>query len=462
MEERIDRVESRVIFEYLKRINLYFNSFEECPKIKDFLLEFAREHKLEFKQDSYSNIILKNKSTQENNRSVILQSNMPYDQIASNIQVINEHIKADGYNMAFQKCISLATILALLTEKTADFPNIIAIFTKNAQKLNFQGISAEYLINLDSFQGDCAIVASSAGVLSHIKVPVEKQISSIGGEFYQISISGLQGGHSGIKENLYQPNAVVLIARILERLDRSITIELVDLNASGVEKRILDRASAVIKIKHKDLKKLELELNRMQRILTQEYEFIDPEIKVYIRTTPQQSHVYKNDVLKKLYRMVHLMPHGVCEIGYLDATKIAASNNLHHVTLTTEEMIFKNYTRSFSETKEEAVLNQLKIIAAYNEAKFVVEYRYPKWEARQVSKLKKVMSEVYFNLKHQELSFDALATDLVCGAFQKKVDSMEMISIGPEIKDMCTSREKIHMDSIHEVYIFLKRTLEVL
>ena len=156
----------------------YFDEITKVPrpskkegKIRAFLLDFAREHHLDAKEDATGNIVIAKAATQgfESSPGVILQSHM--DMVCEkNSDVIHdfendpietyidgEWVRAKGTTLGADNGIGMAASLAVLASDNLQHGPLEALFTVDEEtgltgafgmKEGF--ISGDYLLNLDS------------------------------------------------------------------------------------------------------------------------------------------------------------------------------------------------------------------------------------------------------------------------------------------------------------------------
>jgi dipeptidase D len=87
---------------------------------------------------------------------------------------------------------------------------------------------------------------------------------------------------------------------------------------------------------------------------------------------------------------------------------------------------------------------------------------YPAWEYRKESPLRERMVEVYENLYGKKPEVVAIHAGLECGLFYEKMEGLDCVSIGPNMKDIHTSEERLGVASVERVWNYLLEVLKVL
>src|SRR5450759_3001534 len=204
---------------------IYFEEICKIPrlsknegKIRQYLLDFAKKNNLESKEDEVGNILIIKQPTKgmENRKTVVLQSHMdmvgeknadyPHNWATDPIipVVKDRWVTAKGTSLGADDGIGIASQMAILTDKNLKAGRIECLFTVDEESgmtgainLKSDFFTGRTLINLDSedegilFIG-CAGGLDTVGKMNYKGIPVEN-----GSCAFEISITGLHGGHSG-------------------------------------------------------------------------------------------------------------------------------------------------------------------------------------------------------------------------------------------------------------------------
>ena len=69
------------------------------------------------------------------------------------------------------------------------------------------------------------------------------------------------------------------------------------------------------------------------------------------------------------------------------------------------------------------------------------------------------MVKVYEEMYRKEPEVVAIHAGLECGLFYDRMDQLDCVSIGPDMKDIHTSEEKLSISSTASVYKYLLKVL---
>ena len=87
---------------------------------------------------------------------------------------------------------------------------------------------------------------------------------------------------------------------------------------------------------------------------------------------------------------------------------------------------------------------------------------YPAWEYRKESPLRDIMVRIYREMFGKEPQVLAIHAGLECGLLGEKLPGLDCVSIGPQMHDIHTSREKLEIASTERVWRFLLEVLKAL
>ena len=83
-------------------------------------------------------------------------------------------------------------------------------------------------------------------------------------------------------------------------------------------------------------------------------------------------------------------------------------------------------------------------------------------EYRKDSPLRDKMVEVYEEMYGQKPNVVAIHAGLECGLFYKKMEGLDCVSLGPDMKDIHTSEEVLSISSTERVWKYLVKVLGAL
>ena len=136
------------------------------------------------------------------------------------------------------------------------------------------------------------------------------------------------------------------------------------------------------------------------------------------------------------------------------------SLNLGVAELQKEELRLTFAVRSSVNREKRELLDRLKELAAFYEGGYSETGNYPAWEYVKDSDLRDTMVAVYTELFGKEPQVVAIHAGLECGILSDKLPGLQCVSIGPDMHDIHTSRERLSIPSAQRTWQFLLETLK--
>ena len=85
---------------------------------------------------------------------------------------------------------------------------------------------------------------------------------------------------------------------------------------------------------------------------------------------------------------------------------------------------------------------------------------YPAWEYRQDSSLRDLMTEVFQEQYGRKPKIEAIHAGVECGILSGKLPGLDCVSIGPNLLDIHTPRERMEIASVQRVWRFVLEVLK--
>jgi len=118
--------------------------------------------------------------------------------------------------------------------------------------------------------------------------------------------------------------------------------------------------------------------------------------------------------------------------------------------------------RSSVNSEKKELLGRLQELATMFGATYSQMGEYPAWEYKADSKLRDVMVETYTRMFEKEPKVLAIHAGLECGLLGEKLPGLDCVSIGPQMHDIHTSRERLEIASTERTWNFLLEVLKAL
>ena len=466
------------VFEYFHKVTAIPRGSGNTKKIADFLVEFAKTNSLKYIRDESDNVIIFKDGMLggENKEPVILQghtdmvcqqtADSKHDFSVSGPEIINDgdFLRANKTTLGADNGIAVAIILAILESKDISHPPIEAVFTSDeeigmvgASALDMTSLKSKIMINIDSEEDDTVTVSCAGGNDIVMTLPLEKE-EYVARE-YNITFSGLQGGHSGVEIHKGRTNANVLAGRFLKHFSENVEFRINGINGGDKANAICLECSFKLATNSDSFKEdAEAFLNQIKS----EISVKEPDFSFKIQENGKTKDAFSKLLCEKIIFLLTNAPDGVIEMSKEIEGLVETSSNIGVLQTRETEVFFDFSLRSNNASK----LHDLedRYIALGKEAEAGVEKGsfYPPWEYLANSKLEKIYTECYRDFYGDKPKISAIHAGLECGVFASKIEGLTAISIGPQIYDVHTSNERLSISSTEKLTQLLIKVLKTL
>lgn len=478
--------EHRKITEILNR----FEQLSQIPRcsrnekaIRDWLIKWTEKNQFQHKVDEAGNLLIKIPASigYENSPVVILQGHLDmvcektpdskHDFTKDPLKLVyaGEWLTADKTSLGADNGISIALTMVLVLDDMLVHPPLELLFTVDeesgligAEQLEADFFTGRILINIDSEDEGNFTIGCAGGIDTHFSMPL-RWTNDIEGQLVKIKTGGMRGGHSGININTERANAIKVLARIVQVLKQQLPIKLVNFKGGTAHNAIPRDAEALLFIPADKFETTQTIVQQVEKIIQAEYK--DTESNLFIKANlsddkPKQS--ISSDNTQKLLDSIFICPHGVLGMSIDMKNLVESSTNLAKVEIKNQTFNLMTSQRSSVESKLDNLIEQMEALARLIGADIYTNNRYPAWQPNLKSPLLNQAITTYKKLFDKSPKIEALHAGLECGTIGNKVPSMDMLSIGPNIKYPHSPDEKINIASIAKIYDLLAALLKEL
>jgi dipeptidase D len=461
----VENLKPKLLWKQFDEIRKIPRCSKHEEKIREYVINFAKENDIEYKTDDAGNVVLKKPASpgMEDKPTVVLQGHMDmvceknsdvdFDFSTDSIQLQKDgdKILAKGTTLGADNGIGLATSLAIMEDKDLKLGAIEALFTVDEETgltgafaLGKDMLTGKMLFNLDSEDWGVLTVGCAGGGNSDITLPIKKEKASCKG--LKINISGLRGGHSGVDIHEQRANAVKILTRILFKASEKYDIKISSISGGDKHNAIPREANAEIIVDESKKNDLEKMIKEEEKQILFEIKPIDPGFKLKILDSESQN---------KFLNLLNGLPHGVFKMSYDIEGLVQTSTNLAKVTTDENSANVLLSSRSSIMSELEYLRDQIRAIAKLTGAKVEEEEPYPGWKPDMDSEILKISKKVYKDKYGEDPKVEAIHAGLECGIIGEKYPGMEKISIGPTIKYPHSPEEQVHISTVEKFYDYL-------
>lgn len=475
--KKLAGLEPGAVFGYFEEICTIPHGSRNTKMISDYLVGFAKAHGLAYIQDEMNNVILFAPGTcgMEDHDPVILQGHIdmvcekeaacPIDMAAEGLDVTHDGtcVYARGTTLGGDDGIATAMALALLADNTIPHPPLEVVMTTEeeigllgADAIDLSQLKGRTMINLDSETEGVFTVSCAGGCTAYITLPVERR--AVYGPCIRLTVDGLKGGHSGADIHLKRANADKVMGQFMSRIQEIMPLCLTSLSGGAKDNAIPRSSQATMVAMGINLERINDIAAALQEEIRANFDEPDATVQAF-DVDALGGNSLSTESTAKVISLLCSAPNGVQKWSADIEGLVQTSLNLGIAKLGDRFSATFSVRSSVNAEKQE-VLDQLKALADMLGGTYSQDGEYPAWEFRKESRLRDTMVRVYRELFGQEPKVEAIHAGLECGLFSQKLEGLDCVSIGPNIRDIHTTRERLEIASTERVWKFLLEVLK--
>lgn len=467
----------------------YFYEITQVPrpsgkeeKIIAYLKDFAQKFNLELLQDKTGNILIKKEATKgkESSPTVILQSHIDmvcekntdtvfdFNNEPLKVYVDGDWVSAEGTTLGGDDGIGMAAELALLASTDIAHPALECLFTVEEETgltgafgLEKGFLSGDVLINLDSEDDGEVYVGCAGGIDTLIQFDYSIETTPMNYEAIKVTVNGLSGGHSGGDIHLNRGNANQILAQFIATEASKYDVRLTEFQGGNLRNAIPREAYAIISVPATQEMDLLQNLSSYLEEAKAQYHVSDPHLMIASEAVDTPTEVIDANTQMRLLNAINSCPNGVIAMSEAIEGLVETSTNLASVKMTKAGIIdVVTSQRSSSETAKKVIAQRIKDNFESNGARTKHSDGYPGWSPNLDSRALKVAQEGFNTLHNQDPEIKAIHAGLECGLFLEKYPHLDMISIGPTIKDAHSPDESMEIRAVGRFWDWLVEILK--
>lgn len=474
--------------------------------IADYIEQFAKTRGLPCYRDKVHNVFIKLPASvgHESAPAVMLQGHT--DMVGEKTADSTHNFATDGLKLRVSRAdgadgwisatdttlggddgIAVAMMLAILDNPPEPHPSIECLFTVSEETglegawafdPKAAGSFARTMINLDSEAEGVITAGCSGGMRTDITVPVACEPAE--GVAVKVTLDGFTGGHSGVEIHEGHTNAIKAMGRLLTSVWETVEFNLVSINGGGKDNAIPRACEAVVVVYDFDGEGAQ-DAETFCRLVQAEADKIrkepntipaDKGFTCVAEILPETPALCMDDkTTHAVLSLLTLVRDGVLSMSAHVKGLVAHSRNLGIVKTVTDgegkptAVKFSMSTRSASNSHlddSERELAALAMICTGNSQNATHRARYPGWDYAPMSPLRDLWTRISEETYGVTPRIEVIHAGLECGILCDKLGEMDIISVGPDMKDIHTPREMLSIPSVERTYRLVCETLRSL
>lgn len=477
----ITTLEPRLVWEQFDAITRVPRPSKKEEQIIEYLVNFAREHGIEYQKDAIGNVVMRKDATpgMEDRPTVILQSHMDmvceknsdvefdFEHDAIRTRIEDGWVKAEGTTLGADCGIGMAAALAVLLDEAVAHGPIEALFTVDEEtgltgafELGEGMLRGKYLINLDSEDEGELFIGCAGGIDTIATFHCQMEEAPKNYAFYRVDVSNLLGGHSGDDIDKGRVNSVKTLARLMWDGMQSCELRLSYFSGGNLRNAIPRESYAIFGVPMRYKADFEQRYRLFAADMYNEFRLREPNFKITLNEMPEVDRVLDYKTQQGLIYSIVGVPNGVIAMSFAMPGLVETSTNLASVKFVDEHtIVVTSSQRSSVESAKTYVAEMVESVFALAGADVAHTDGYPGWAPNPESRLLDITKKAYVDLFSVAPKVRAIHAGLECGLFLEKYPELEMVSFGPTLRGVHSPDERLEIATVSKFWDLLCEVL---
>ncbi|REL25164.1 aminoacyl-histidine dipeptidase [Thalassotalea euphylliae] len=453
--------------------------------ISAWIQSWAKELGISVKEDAVGNLILKKPATagMEDKKGVILQAHMDmvpqknndttHDFLTDPIQPYTV-AEADGLwvtakdtTLGADNGIGLASALAVLaSDDIAHGPlEVLVTIDEEAGMTGAFGLQpgefdGDILINTDSEQEGEVYMGCAGGIDGNASFAIETESVPADYQAFNVSLSGLKGGHSGVDIDTGRANANKLLVRFLLSAVKQFDIQLTELNGGSLRNAIPREANASFVVAKANVPALKTAVADYLAQARDNLKAIETDLDMLLISPEDFQQCWSKACQLNILNALNACPNGVVRMS--DDIEGIAETSLNLGVMRTKGRKFVAQTLIRSLHDDGRLATEETVRSVFDLAGATIEFSgaYPGWQPDTSSPVMQVVRETYQAEFGKLPEIMVIHAGLECGLFKTAYPHWDMVSFGPTIKFPHSPDEKVNVETVGQYWQLLLAVLK--
>ena len=435
--------------------------------LRDHLLAWASARGLAAQLDNGGNLLIRKPASpgMEDRQGVVLQGHLDMvaqknsghshdfltDPILTRIE--NGWVYAEGTTLGADNGIGVAAALAMLESDLPHGPLEVLLTIDEesgmtgARALEAGLLQGQLLFNLDTEEWGEIYVGCAGGVDISLARKLSAEPLAAGFDVYELSLTGLLGGHSGCDIHLERGNAIRLLARFIKAASREIEARLISFTGGTLRNALAREAFAKISVAACDGPRLAEMIDIYQARFREEFAGVDANISLALK--PSSADLVPSGAHACLaLDMLLALPHGVRRWSKELPGVVETSNNLGVVKMENGRFEAVLMVRSLKNIRMRELADAITAVGHLGGCVVEEEGEYPGWNPDLNSTALALVQQVYKKRYGSEPVVKVIHAGLECGLLGAIYPKLDMVSFGPTIHGAHSPDERVEIASV--------------
>ena len=451
-------------------------------KIQQFLLDFGKQAGVFAEKDPAGNIHFRKPATpgMEDRKGIILQAHMDMvpqktPESTHNFEtdpiqpwIDGEWVKAKGTTLGADNGLGVASIMAIMEDKTLKHGPIDALITADEETGMFGAndlpkgeLEGDILLNLDSEHWGKFVIGSAGGIDVTAQLDYKEVETDPTDVAVSIAVQGLRGGHSGLEINEGRANANKLLVQIVREAIADLDARLCSWHGGNMRNAIPFKAVAVLTLPKENLQQLKDDVADWRDTFCDEFKLIEPQgVDLTIEEVDVPKMQVPEEIQDNIIDAIYACHDGVIRFIPAYPSVVETSSNLAIIDIDGGHAGIKILARSSREDMKAYVATMLESCFSMAGMKVETSGSYGGWDPNPDSEILHLLLKEYKELFGQDGIIQVDHAGLECSVILGKYPHLDVVSLGPTMKSPHTTQERALIETVAPFWQLLVKTLE--
>ncbi len=449
--------------------------------VVEHVRRWAEERGLEPLQDDGGNLVVRVPGTpgREGAPTVTLQGHLdmvcerdpasPNDAAEGRIALVRDGdwLTADGTTLGADDGVAIAAMMALVEDESLAHGPLELLMTV-AEEVGLEGANAldpalvggSILLNLDSEEDGKLTVGCAGSTDTWIRIEAPRDAAADGAVTLAVTVSGGQGGHSGMGIALGRSNAVKVLGRALRETSLAALFRLVSFDGGKSRNAIPRDAVAVCSVAAGDEDAFRAALETSAETIRDAFAKTDPGLSIVVGPADAAADPWSSEATARLLDAVALVPTGPLAMSQDFDDLVETSTSLGEALTEGDRLTLHSLSRSSNDSALPEVIAALDAAARLAGGELEVKVNYGGWRPNLDSPALAAAKSVYERLFGEAPIVTAVHAGLETAVIGSKVHGLDMLSFGPQIEFPHSPDERVGIPTVERFWRLLVAFLD--
>lgn len=449
--------------------------------VVEHVRRWAEEQGLELRQDDGGNLVINVPATpgREGAPTATLQGHLdmvcerdpasPNDAAEGRIALVRDGdwLTADGTTLGADDGVAIAAMMALVEDESLAHGPLELLMTV-AEEVGLEGANAldpalvggSILLNLDSEEDGKLTVGCAGSTDTWIRIEAPRDAAADGAVTLAVTVSGGQGGHSGMGIALGRSNAVKVLGRALRETSLAALFRLVSFDGGKSRNAIPRDAVAVCSVAAGDEDAFRAALETSAETIRDAFAKTDPGLSIVVGPADAAADPWSSEATARLLDAVALVPTGPLAMSQDFDDLVETSTSLGEALTEGDRLTLHSLSRSSNDSALPEVIAALDAAARLAGGELEVKVNYGGWRPNLDSPALAAAKSVYERLFGEAPIVTAVHAGLETAVIGSKVHGLDMLSFGPQIEFPHSPDERVGIPTVERFWQLLVAFLD--